>query len=116
MYRKLRKQKENEVFKIKKIINGKMYNTETATELGEFWNGLSTNDFRNLSETLYRKKSGEFFLYGQGGAMTEYSRPVGNMTCGGEKIIPFTEEQAKRWAEERLNANEYIEIFGEPEE
>lgn len=56
---------------MKKIINGKMYNTETATELGNFWNGLSTNDFRNLSETLYRKKNGEFFLYGQGGAMTE---------------------------------------------
>lgn len=58
---------------MKKIINGKMYNTETATELGDFWNGLSTSDFRNLSETLYRKKNGEFFLYGQGGAMTEYS-------------------------------------------
>lgn len=52
---------------MKKIINGKMYNTETATELGDFWNGLSTSDFRNLSETLYRKKNGEFFLYGQGG-------------------------------------------------
>ena len=103
-------------FIMKKIINGKMYNTETATELGEFWNGLSASDFRNLSETLYRKKNGEFFLYGQGGAMTEYSQPVGDMTGGGEKIIPFTEEQARHWAEEKLDADEYIEIFGEPEE
>lgn len=101
---------------MKKIINGKLYNTETATELGDFWNGLSTSDFRNLSETLYRKKNGEFFLYGQGGAMTEYSQPVGDMTGGGEKIIPFTEEQARNWAEKRLDADEYIEIFGEPEE
>ena len=51
---------------MKKIINCKMYSTETAAELGEFWNGLSTNDSRNLSETLYRKKNGEFFLYGKG--------------------------------------------------
>ena len=116
MYRKLKKQKENEVFKMKKIIDGKMYNTETATELGEFWNGLSTNDFSNLSETLYRKKNGEFFLYGQGGAMTEYSQPVGDMAGGGEKIIPFTKEQARNWAEERLGTDEYIKIFGEPEE
>jgi hypothetical protein len=102
---------------MKKIINGKMYNTETATELGEFWNGLSASDFRNLSETLYRKKNGEFFLYGQGGAMTKYSHPVGNnMSHGGEEIIPLTEEQAKHWAEEKLDADEYIEIFGEPEE
>lgn len=43
---------------MKKIINGKMYNTETATKLGDFWNGLSKSDFRQLSETLYRKKNG----------------------------------------------------------
>lgn len=29
---------------MKKIINGKMYNTETATKLGDFWNGLSKSD------------------------------------------------------------------------
>ena len=101
---------------MKKIINGRMYNTETATELGNFWNGLSASDFRYLSETLYRKKNGEFFLYGEGGAMTEYSQPDGDMTGGGEKIIPLTEEQAKHWAEEKLDADTYIEIFGEPEE
>lgn len=101
---------------MKKIINGRMYNTETATELGNFWNGLSASDFGYLSETLYRKKNGEFFLYGDGGAMTKYSYVVGNESCGGEEIIPLTEEQAKHWAEEKLDADTYIEIFGEPEE
>ena len=32
------------------------------------------------------------------------------------KLIPLTEEQARNWAEKRLDADEYIEIFGEPEE
>jgi hypothetical protein len=102
---------------MKKIIDGRLYNTETATELGDFWNGLGVNDFNSLSETLYRKKNGELFLYVQGGAMTEYSHPLGNnMYCSGEEIIPFTEEQARDWAEVRLDADEYIKIFGEPEE
>ena len=103
-------------FIMKKIIDGRMYNTETATELGNFWNGLSARNFRYLSETLYRKKNGEFFLYGEGGAMTKYSQLFGNMSCGGEEIIPLTDEQAKHWAEKKLDADEYIEIFGEPEE
>ena len=101
---------------MKKIIDGRMYNTETATELGDFWNGLGASDFNSLSETLYRKKNGEFFLYGEGGAMSKYSQLFGNESCGGEEIIPLTEEQAKHWAEKNLDADKYIEIFGEPEE
>lgn len=102
---------------MKKIINGKMYNTETAKRLGEYDNGYAINDFSHVYEALYLKKTGEYFLYGKGGAMSKYSEPCGsNCWCGGKRIIPLTESEAKEWAERKLDADEYVEIFGEVEE
>lgn len=102
---------------MKKIINGKMYNTETATVKGEYSNSYSVSDFKYFEETLYQKKTGEFFLYGEGGPLSPYKEVLGdNGATGGEKIVPLTEDKAKKWAEEKLTADEYIAIFGEVEE
>ena len=102
---------------MKKIINGKMYNTETAKEIGHWWNNYSCRDFNYCREFLYRKKTGEYFLYGVGGSMSKYSQLCGqNCWSGGEGITPMTELDAKIWAEEHLTADEYEEIFGEVEE
>lgn len=102
---------------MKKIINGKKYDTETAKKIGFSTNNLPYSDFTYCDETLYRKKTGEFFLYGEGGAMSKYSQPCGqNCRCGGSEIIPMTEEEAKKWTEKNLNTDEYEEIFGEVEE
>lgn len=98
---------------MKKIINGKLYNTETATEKGYWCNSSNSRDLDFCSETLYLKKTGEFFLHGEGGAMSKYSESLGNNSWGGgEKIIPLTYDSAKDWAEENLGAVEYEEIFG----
>ena len=101
---------------MKKIINGKKYDTETATHVGEFWNGLSRSDFNHCYEDLYKKKTGEFFLYGKGGPLSKYSMSVGTGTASGEEIIPLTEDEAKKWAEEHLDADAYEALFGEVEE
>ncbi len=102
---------------MKKIINGKLYDTDTAKEIGTYYNGCGAGDFNYMYEALYRKKTGEFFLYGSGGAMTQYSISCGN-NCwsGSETIIPYTEEEAKEWAEEHINADAYMEAFGTVEE
>jgi hypothetical protein len=102
---------------MKKIINGKKYNTETATMLADRWNGRAGGDFGRVYEELYRKKTGEYFIYGEGGAMTKYSMSAGN-NCwtGGEMIIPLTEAEAREWAEKWVDADKYEEIFGEVEE
>ena len=102
---------------MKKIIKGKLYNTETAKELAAWSNGLSYSDFNWCEETLYRKKTGEYFVAGEGGPMTKYRENLGNRTYGsGEDITPMTEDEARTWAEHRLDADDYIEIFGEPDE
>ena len=102
---------------MKKIINGKVYNTETAKELAYFENTPYQNDFNYFKETLYQKKTGEFFLYGDGNANSKYRQLCGqNCWSGGWAIFPMTEDEAKEWAEKSLEADEYETIFGEVEE
>lgn len=56
-----------------KIINGKRYNTKTAKKVACYSNGYPYTDFGYFCETLYRKKTGEFFLHEDGGAFTKYA-------------------------------------------
>lgn len=101
---------------MKKIINGKRYDTKTAKELNSYSYGYP-RDFEHWEETLYRKNTGEYFLYGEGGPSSKYAESAGgNSWTGGEKIIPLSLEEAKQWAEKHLDGDEYEEIFGAVEE
>ena len=101
---------------MKKIINGRRYDTDTAKEVAcDSYSNRS--DFAYWKETLYRKNTGEFFLHGVGGPMSRYAESAGqNQWSGGQKIIPLTLEAAQKWAEEHLDAAEYEQIFGAVEE
>ncbi len=101
---------------MKQIINGRMYNTDTATHVASYSNGCGKGDFHNIDEGIYIKKTGEWFLDGSGGAMTKYAEQDGDGWCGGRKIIPFTEDEAKEWLSKHNRVDEYIKYFGEPEE
>ena len=97
---------------MKKIINGRKYDTETAKEIACWNNGYLCSDFNYCKETLYLKKTGEYFLYGEGGALTQYSRSVFGGSIGGSRIIPLTEESAKEWAMEHLECEfQYISCY-----
>ena len=99
---------------MKKVINGKLYDTETANQLASWHNMDDFSNFNYVDETLYRKRTGEFFLYGEGGPMTKYAVSTGsNSWTGGEMIIPLTLSAAQEWAEEHLDGDEYQKIFGE---
>ena len=102
---------------MKKIINGKKYDTETAQEIETWSNAGSLCDFSHMEETLYRKKTGEYFLFGEGGPMTKYAVSEGNNSwSGGSDIVPLTYDAAQEWAEKHLEVDKYEEIFGEVEE
>lgn len=101
---------------MKKIINRKLYDTDTAQEIGRDGNGYNTSDFNCVLETLYRKRTGEYFLHGEGGARSRYASREGNMWGWGSQIIPLTYDEAQEWAEEHLTADEYAEAFGMPDE
>lgn len=99
---------------MKKIINGKVYDTEKAKEMASWSNGGTWRDFSHVEETLYRKKTGEYFLFGEGGPMTQYAERVEqNGWSGGSRIMPMTYAEATKWAEEHLDGDDYEAIFGE---
>ena len=47
---------------MKKIINGRLYNTDTAKLIGSWSNGLSSSDFHYCTEDIYQKQNGEYFF------------------------------------------------------
>lgn len=98
---------------MKRVIDGKAYNTETATEIADYSNDLGSGDFRNISESLYITTKGNFFLAGEGGPMTKYSQPCGNMTGGGEGIIPLSKDEALAWAEAHADGDVIEEYFSD---
>ena len=99
-----------------KVLNGKQYNTRTAKRLGSCYGGANNNDVDYWAETLYRTKSGNYFLHGEGGALTRYATVNGNDSGWGERIIPMAYDQAVKWAEDNLNGEEYIAAFGVPDD
>lgn len=102
---------------MKKIINGKKYDTATATELGYFNNGHYPSDFHYLEETLLRKRNGEFFVYGEGGAGSIYAvQCEGRCHRGGCDIRPLSDAEAREWVELHLTGDDYEDIFGPVEE
>lgn len=99
---------------MRKILKGKSYDTLTAKFVGVFENNYMNADFKWIREELYQKRTGEFFLYAEGGAMTKYAeRLTDNEWGGGSRVIPLSYEAAKEWAEEHITAEEYESIFGQ---
>lgn len=101
---------------MKKIINNKMYNTETAKYIAEFSEGTGRG-FSDFTESLYQKKTGEFFIYGSGGPMSKYSKHTGENTWSGSSDIePLTPDDVKDWLSSHGYVDEYIALFGELDE
>lgn len=99
---------------MKKIIEGKVYNTERAEMLAEYWNLQLGNDFFgelcSYKEELYVTKKGNYFMYGSGGELSKYSDSNGDHRWGIETIIPLTKREAYEWLEEK-NQCEVIEEY-----
>ena len=101
---------------MREIINGKRYDTEKATLIGEY-NNLgrgcdSVTDFKFCEEGLYVTRSGNYFLAGEGGAMSKYAGPAGqNASQGGSGITPISKDEAYEWAERHLEPAELEKHF-----
>ena len=91
---------------MKKIVEGKRYDTETATLIGEYGYG-SHGDFERIHEVLYRTKTGNYFVAGTGGPKTRYSVQVEqNSWSGSSDIYPLTNDEALEWAQAHLEPEE----------
>lgn len=98
---------------MRKVINGARYDTESAKKIGSWENMEDAGNLHYYSETMYRTKSGKYFLFGEGGPGSKAAKQTEeNSWAWGEKITPISEEAAKKWASEYLNADKYEAIFG----
>ena len=97
---------------MKAIIDGLRYDTETAEMIDEASaRGYACNDFSYWSEKLYRTKKGNYFLAGEGGALSRYSEAFGqNGSTGGKKIIAIDADEAREWCE-RHSTPETVETL-----
>ena len=89
---------------MQKIINDKKYDTETATLLFEEDNGLGVGEPYSFYQALYKKKTGEYFLF--------------SISCAelGSKQYdwrPFVDEnEVKKYCVDRFSVENYENIFG----
>ena len=94
---------------MKKILKNKVYDTETARKMGTFRELEGSGDLDYYEVSLYRKKTGEFFLYTYGGPKNKYREIMGYSDWG--RIIPLTYDEAQKWAETALTEEQYESIF-----
>jgi len=99
---------------MKKMIEGKMYNTEAAKLVVVWDNGLLPGDINRCKEALYRNIRGTYFLHGAGGANTRYNTRVNGSWTSGEEIIPMSLGAAQTWVKNKLSRDEYVSIFDDP--
>jgi len=83
------------------IINGKRYDTATAELVADISPaGYGRSDFHYEDTGLYRTPRGNWFLAGEGGAMSRWSRPVGqNGYAGGDGVQAVSPGEARRLLE-----------------
>lgn len=98
---------------MKEIIGGKKYDTNTAELIAEWNNGYYRSNFKRCEESLYRTTKGAWFVAGEGGPMSKYARPVGDMTSGGGGLTPLTDDEAYEWLENKREMELIEEYFPE---
>ncbi len=92
---------------MRKITNGRKYDTETAKKICDttvLYNGNNVSGW----ETLYKKKTGEFFIH--------FCATGWDCFNSVSYIKPITEEEAKEFVEENSDVETYEKLFGEVEE
>jgi hypothetical protein len=96
---------------MKKIINHKLYNTETATEIARWDNELPANNINAIKETLFRTARGAYFLHYWGGAVTDYAESYGVTSSENSGIKALNSAEAYEWLEKRNFASEIEHCF-----
>jgi predicted HicB family RNase H-like nuclease len=88
--------------KCKRIIDGKTYNTETATMIA---GGFDTHSYET-GKYLYQTRFGAFFVY---------SYVAGSGEDDYERIDPLTPQQAQEWLEKHESYNVALieQLFGQ---
>jgi len=89
---------------MKRIVSGLLYDTAKAEVVSKFEPLCDSTSYKWWSETLYRTKKGNYFLYGRGMPLSKYPAK--------EVIKPLTSNEAFEWLAEH-DPDKAIELFPE---
>lgn len=89
---------------MKKVIKRRLYDTDTAKRIGSIDFGRPDDSLYYSWKALYVKKTGEYFLFADGGPGTQYAEAA--------EFTPLTLDEAMDWAEENLSGEEFEKAFG----
>jgi hypothetical protein len=102
---------------MRQVIDGRVFDTDTATEICRAAYGGSRTDFQWHETALYRSPRGQFFLAGQGGPMSRWAQDVdGGGRSGGSGIVLLTQDEAREFMERQGCDVEAFERAGLPVE
>ena len=97
---------------MKRIINGKKYDTNTASLIYRATANCPCSDFAYWEEELFLKKTGEFFIAGEGHGFTKWASHNGNSSGYGYGLEPISLDEAKEWVSRHCTVDLYEETFG----
>ena len=83
---------QRRIHKMRKRINGKLCDTETAALLGTKYVGVF-GDTDGYEEQLYITKTKQYFVYGNGGTESKYTKATINL---------LTDSEAEEWKKENI--------------
>lgn len=96
---------------MKTLINDKKTNLDDAKLVAEYCNNREKDDDEFCMEELYLKDSGHYFLYGRGGAGTDWAE------LGGEGLKSLTAQQAQDWVTDHAgDKSHYTDLFEDAQE
>ena len=97
---------------MRKVIDGKVYDTKTATNIAIWEPNPDTGNFHYICETLCRTRKGKYFVHGCGHGFTKWAWSDGRNSGMGEGIEPLTDDEALHWCEKRgVSADIIEELF-----
>lgn len=100
---------------MKKIINHKLYDTDTAALIAADRHNM-TDRAKYHEEVLYHTRKGAWFMLRRGGALSIFGGRDGNDRVPTCCIEPITEKAARDFCLAHGEANDYQKYFGELEE
>jgi hypothetical protein len=102
---------------MKDVIDGRLYDTEAETteHIATHQPVADRGNFNFLREELHKTASGEYFIAGEGGPKTKYSKRVGTGEySGSSEIRPLSDDEAFQWMQSHDIATEIIlDEFGD---
>ena len=85
---------------ISRVIGGKLYDTETATEVMRIPCHVYGDDFRWEDTRVFISPNGQWFLAGEGNGSSRWGVKTANGYVPGDGLVLLTEDEVKQLLEQ----------------